>query len=221
MKNLIGALVKAYAAVAAYTLFLLGVVAAVLLASGALTPERMKEALQVLRTPREKSVERTAVLSDEERKELEKTQRQKQETLDLREKDLQKLGARVDSELARMQGERGALEKSEQKLKGEQEQLKKDREALAAARSDAEVTANLPILSKMDGVGIVSVMKGWDDARFVRYLRAMKPGKAAEVLDTVRTDPQFEPEFRRLPEDAALGAKTRADRLIEEFKKVP
>ena len=108
MNTLIGALVKAYAAVAAYTLLLLGVVAGVLLSTGALTPERVKEALQVLRTPKEKAVERTPLRSDEERRELEKTQRQKQETLDLREKDLQKLDARVGVDLQGLARERGS-----------------------------------------------------------------------------------------------------------------
>ena len=221
MKNLLGALVKAYAAVAAYTLFLVAAVLVVLFSSGALTTERVKDALQVLRTPKEQAVERTPTLSDEERRELERTQRQRQETLKRREEDLQKLESRVAGKLVGLQRDQEDLEKARRKVKDDQAQLKKDQQALAEAKSDAEVTANLPILSKMDGPGIVSVMKGWDDARFVRYLRAMKPGKAAEVLDTVRTDPQFEPEFRRLREDAAPGAKTRADRLIEEFKKVP
>lgn len=221
MKNLVAGLVKAYAAVAAYTLLLLGAVAAVLFSSGALTMGRVKEAVQVLRTPREKAVERVSTLSDEERREAEKAQRQRQETLEIREKSLQKLETRVTGELLQVGKGQEDLEKARAALDQERRQLKKDQDALAAAKSDAEVAANLPILSKMDGPGIVSIMKGWDDPRFVRYLRAMKPGKAAEVLETLRTDPQFEQEFRRLPEDAVPGAKTRADRLTEEFTKVP
>ncbi|HLF93249.1 MAG TPA: hypothetical protein VJB14_07300 [Planctomycetota bacterium] len=221
MMNLMAGLVKAYAAVAAYTMLLLAIIAAVLLGSGTLSPERVKEAVQVLRTPKEKSVERTPTLTDEARKELEKTQRQRQETLVLREKDLQKLEARLTGELVQVRRGRDDVEKARKDLKDDREQLKKDQEALAASKIDAEITANLPILSKMDGVGVVSLMKGWDDARFVRYLRAMKPAKAAEVLDTVRGDPQFEAEFRRLPEDAPPGAKSRADRLMDEFKKAP
>lgn len=219
--NLMAGLVKAYAAVAAYTMMLLAVIAAILLGSGTLSPERVKEAVQVLRTPKEKSVERTPALTDESRRELEKTQRQRQETLEIREKDLQKLEGRLAGELVQVRSGREELEKARKDLKDEREQLKKDQEALAASKIDAEITANLPILSKMDGVGVVSLMKGWDDARFVRYLRAMKPAKAAEVLDTVRGDPQFEAEFRRLPEDAPPGARSRADRLMDEFKKAP
>ena len=56
---------------------------------------------------------------------------------------------------------------------------------------------------------------------FVRYLRALRPGKAAEVLEAIRTDPQFEDEFRRVPQEAPAGTKTRSERLLEEFKKAP
>jgi flagellar motility protein MotE (MotC chaperone) len=221
MKNLVAALVRAYAAVAAYTLALLAVIAVVLFSSGALTAERVGEAVTVLRTPKEKTVERTPAHSDEERRELEGTQRSRQETLDLREHELQRLDTRVAGLLGTVRRDQDDLAAGRRKLREDQDLLRKDQEALAAAKSDAEVAANLPILSKMDGAGIVSLMKSWDDARFVRYLRAMKPGKAAEVLETVRTDPLFETEFRRLPEDAPAGAKTRAERLVEEFKRVP
>ena len=221
MKNLVAALVKAYAAVAAYTVALLAVIAVVLFSSGALTAERVKEAVTVLRTPREKPVDRAPVLSDEERRELERTQAARQKTLDEREHDLQRVDTRVSGLLGLVRRDQDDLAAARRKLKEDQDQLLKDQKALTDAKSDAEVAANLPILSKMEGAGIVSLMKSWDDARFVRYLRAMKPGKAAEVLETVRTDPQFEPEFRRLPEDSPAGAKTRAERLVEEFKKVP
>ena len=221
MKNLVAALVKAYAAVAAYTVALLAVIALVLFSSGALTADRVKEAVTILRTPREKPVDRTPLLSDEERLELERTQSTRQKTLDEREHELQRVDTRVTGLLGSVRRDQDDLAAARRKLKEDQAQLKSDQEALTAARSDAEVAANLPILSKMDGAGIVSLMKSWDDARFVRYLRAMKPGKAAEVLETVRTDPQFEPEFRRLPEDSPSGAKTRAERLVEEFKRVP
>jgi septal ring factor EnvC (AmiA/AmiB activator) len=221
MKNVLAAMVKAYAAVAAYTVALVGVIAAVLLGSGALTGERVSEALQVLRTPKEKAVERGPFMSDEERRELERTQRTRQETLESRERELQRLDSRVVGLLAQVRKDQDDLGVARKKLKEDQDQLKRDQEALGVAKSDAEVAANLPILSKMDGPGIVSLMKGWDDPRFVRYLRAMKASKAAEVLETVRTDPQFEQEFRRIPEDAPPGSKTRSERLVEEFKRVP
>jgi hypothetical protein len=71
----------------------------------------------------------------------------------------------------------------------------------------------------MEAPGIVSVLKSGDDARFVRYLRALRPAKAAEVLEALRTDPQFEDGFRRVPADAPPGTKTRFERLNEEFRK--
>jgi hypothetical protein len=221
MKNLLAAMVKAYAAVTAYTVALFAVMAAVLFWSGALTGERVREAMAVLRTPTEKPVDRSPFLSDGERRELDRTQRSRQETLDSRERELQRLDSRVVGLLAQVRKDQDDLAVARKKLKEDQDQLKKDQETLAAAKTDAEAAANLPILSKMDGAGIVSLMKGWDDPRFVRYLRAMRASKAAEVLETVRTDPLFEQEFRQLPEDAPPGSKTRAERLFGEFKRVP
>jgi hypothetical protein len=221
MKNLLGALLRAYAAIAAYLVALVAAVVGVLFVTGALSTERLRKSVAVLRTPREKTPERRAVLSDDERREFDKTQRQRQETLDLRERDLQKLESRATGLLAQIRKDQDDLDRNRTKLREDQDQLRKDREVLAAARTDQEIAVNLPILSKMDGAGIVSIMKGWDDPRFVRYLRAMKPAKAAEVLETVRTDPDFETEFRRVPEDAPPGTKTRAERLVEEFKRVP
>jgi flagellar motility protein MotE (MotC chaperone) len=208
MKNLAGALVKAYAAVAAY-------------AVGLVLVERLRDSVRVLRTPPARVPERPSAVSEEEGRDLERTQRQRQETLALREHALRELEARLTGELAQLRGEREELERERKKLRDERALTLKDQEAAASAKSDAEVAANLPILSKMDGPGIVSVLKSWDDARFVRYLRAMKPSKAAEVLETIRTDPQFEQEFRRVPEDAPPGAKPRAEQLVEEFKRVP
>jgi len=213
MKNLVMTIVRAYAAVAAYTVALLAVIAVVLFATGALTAERVKEAARVLRAPKEKAGARMPVPSNEERRDL--------RTLELREQALGKLETRLAAELALARQEQEDLARARRKLLEEQEQLKKEKDAQAAAQSDAELAANVPILARMDGAGIVALMKGWDDARFVRYLRALRPAKAAEALEAVRTDPQFEQEFRRLPEEAPPGAKTRADRLLEEFKKAP
>jgi septal ring factor EnvC (AmiA/AmiB activator) len=221
MKNLMAALARAYAAVTAFTVALAAILVAILFLSGALTKDRVEDALQALRAPKEKVQERKSLLSDEERLELERAQRQRQETLDLREKELGKLETRLAGQLAQVRQEQDDLEKSRKKILEEQGRLKKEQESLAGGQSDAEVAANVPILSRMDAPGIVAVLKEWDDTRFVRYLRAMRPSKAAEVLETVRTDPQFETEFRRIPEDAPPGAKTRAERLAEEFKKAP
>jgi hypothetical protein len=73
----------------------------------------------------------------------------------------------------------------------------------------------------MEAPGIVAVLKDGDDASFVRHLRAMRPSKAAEVLEALRVDPQFEQEFRKVPPDAPAGAKPRMQRLNEEFQKSP
>jgi DNA repair exonuclease SbcCD ATPase subunit len=217
MKYWIGGLLKAYAVIAAYALALIAVVVAILFASGALTGERVRDAARALRGPGGRPSVPPSARPDD----LEKIRGDRQKTLDLREMDLQKLETRLAGEWAQVRTEREELEGERRKIAGERGQLQKEQEAFAAAKSDAELAANLPILSRMDGAAIVSFMKSWDDARFVRYLRAMRASKAAEALEAVRSDPQFEQEFRRVPEDSAPGAKTRAERLAEEFRKAP
>jgi hypothetical protein len=73
----------------------------------------------------------------------------------------------------------------------------------------------------MEGAALLELWQGWDDARIVSYLRALKPSKAAEVLEAMRTDPQFNATFRQLPPGAPRGAKTRVELIMEEFKKAP
>src|SRR5204863_3965888 len=102
----------------------------------------------------------------EDRRELERMQRSREETLAAREHDLERLDARLTGMLAAVRRDLDDVAAARRKLKEDQDQLRKDQEALASTRSDAELAANLPILSKMDGPGIVSLMKGWDDARF-------------------------------------------------------
>ena len=86
---------------------------------------------------------------------------------------------------------------------------------------DAEIQANVPIFAKMEGVAILSLMKGWENPRIVRYLRALKASKAAEVLEAMRMDPLFERNFRQPPPGADPESPTRFDLVMEEFKKVP
>jgi hypothetical protein len=120
-----------------------------------------------------------------------------------------------------MKAEQEALDRKRVEVDAAAAELKRTQSEGVAAKSDEEVAANVPILSRMEPAGIVAVLKDGDDARFVRHLRAMRPTKAAEVMEALRTDPQFEQEFRRVPADAPPGAKARMQRLHEEFQKTP
>jgi hypothetical protein len=56
--------------------------------------------------------------------------------------------------------------------------------------------------------------------RFVRYLRALRPSKSAEVVEALRTDPQFEEESPRAGRGSG-GDPPGFDRLNEELRKAP
>ena len=217
MKNFIFGLLKIYAVLAAYAVAILAAVVLVLLWNGALTRDRIGAAVQTLRgTPSSAPASggapegKPATTLDEREQILEK-----------RTQELQVLEERVATRLALIRAEQETLDKKRQDAVVATAEAKKALEELAQAKSDAELAANVPILSRMEAPGIVAVLKSGDDARFVRYLRALRPGKAAEVLEAIRTDPQLEDEFRRVPQEAPPGTKSRAERLNEEFKKAP
>jgi hypothetical protein len=202
---------RAFAAASGLVVAALLVAGLVLGASGAVTAERLQDAARVLRDglppPPPPPAEPPRVVDDGAR-------RQAAEAMARREEDLRRLEGRVAARQAQADAER-------LRLVEEAARLKEDRERQDVGGIDADLAANVPILSKMDGASIVTALRGADNATFVRYLRALRPGKAAEVLDALQNDPTFEQEFRRPAAGAPRGARTRADLLMEEFRKAP
>lgn len=215
MKNFFAGLMKAYALLSAYAVALLLVLTVALFGSGALTGERVDAALRALRG------RPAAAPAPVEAKKPSEGVAEREQILEKRTQELRKLDERTAARLALIRGESEALDRKRQESAAAAAEAKKALDELSTARSDAELAANVPILSRMEAPGIVAVLKTGDDARFVRYLRALRPGKAAEVLEALRTDPQLEDEFRRVPSEAPPGTKSRAERLHEEFQKAP
>ncbi|MBV8881380.1 MAG: hypothetical protein JO332_15550 [Planctomycetaceae bacterium] len=214
MKQLLGWLLRGYAAIAGYAVAVFGLVALVLAATGAITGERLAAAFDALRgrtTPAAAAVERKPADDLPEREQI--LQKQTQE--------LQKLEERAAARLSLIKAEQETLDRKRSEAERVLAEAKKVRQDAADTKSDAELAANVPILSRMEPAGVVALLKDGDDVRFVRHLRAMRPTKAAEVLDALRTDPQFEQDFRRVPAEAPAGAKSRLQRLNEEFQKSP
>jgi hypothetical protein len=215
MKNFILGLLKAYAVLSAYAVALLAAVVLVLIGNGALTRERFQAALQTLRGKPSSPPSPGAAPEGKPAPPLD----EREQILEKRTRDLQVLEERVATRLALIRAEQEMLDKKRQDAIAGTAEAKKALDELAQAKSDAELAANVPILSRMEAPGIVSVLKTGDDARFVRTLRALRPSKAAEVLEALRTDPQFEEEFRRVPPEAPPGSKTRFERISDELKK--
>ena len=215
MKNFILWLLKAYAVLAAYAVAILAAVVLVLLWNGALTRERIGAALQTLRGKPSSAPAPAGAPEGKPSPAID----EREQILEKRTQELQVLEERVATRLVLIRAEQEALDKRRQEAVAATAEAKKAQEELAQAKSDAELAANVPILSRMEAPGIVSVLKTGDDARFVRTLRGLRPGKAAEVLEALRTDPQFEEEFRRVPPEAPPGTKTRLERISDELKK--
>jgi len=212
MKTLLAGLLKVYVVLAAWIVALVAIVVGILLWRGTVTGARLDAAWQALRG------RPAAVAPVAERKPAESVS-ERERILEQRSQELLKIDDRAATRLALIRAEQDTLDRKRQEAATAAAEAKKAQEELAQTKSDAELAANVPILSRMEAPGIVSVLKSGDDARFVRYLRGLRPGKAAEVLDALRTDPQFEDEFRRVPADAPPGTKTRVERLNEEFRK--
>jgi DNA repair exonuclease SbcCD ATPase subunit len=215
----IGILARAYAVLAAYLLAFAALIVGILLSQGLVTREKAAKALEILRMPPEKAPPSDPSSPEEAARRAEEARIARGDALDARERELQKLLERVSSRTGQLENERRRLESERLLFDQARAAAEKAKADLVTAESDAVMASNLPILSKMDGAGIVSVLRHMDDPSFVRYLRALKPSKAVEVLDAVRNAPELEAEFRRVPSEAPKGAKTRAELLMEEFKK--
>ena len=212
MRNLLAGLLKIYAVLAAWAVAIAAIVVAVLVWRGTVTGARVDAAWQALHG-------RTAAVAPVAEKKPADSLAERERILEQRSQELQKVDERAATRLALIRAEQDTLDRKRREADAAAAEARKAQEDLAQNKSDAELAANVPILSRMEAPGIVSVLKSGDDARFVRYLRALRPGKAAEVLEALRTDPQLEDEFRRVPADAPPGTKTRAERINEEFKK--
>ena len=215
MKDFLSWLLKVYAAVAGYAVALLALIVLVLVLQGAITGERVRAAVWTLRAapaelrPAPTPAAPTGGIAERE------------QIVEKRMEELRTLEERTTTRLSLIRAEQETLDRKRQEAVAAAAEAKKAQEEFAQVKSDAELAANVPILSRMEAPGIVAVLKGGDDARFVRYLRALRPGKAAEVIEALRSDPQFDEEFRRVPPEAPPGTKSRFDRLNEEFKRAP
>jgi hypothetical protein len=198
--KLLNVLLRVYAAVTAYAAALLALLVALLFATGTLTRERLGEAAAVLRSG---APPRPAAPAAPERKPPDGA------GAEARAEELRRLETRLAARAGQLEAERRALEAERARLQGPRREDE--------ARAAAEFEANVAILSRLEGAAIAEAMKGWDDATFVRYLRAFRPSKAAEVLEAVRTDPALEADFRRAPP----GGPARSERLMGEFRRTP
>lgn len=214
MKEILRGLLKAYAAMAGYAVAVFLLIASVLFLSGAITGERLEAAFGALRGQRPGPVVVAAKKSPDGLAERE-------QILEKRTQELQKMEERTRVRLSLVKAEQETLDRKRAAADMAAAEAKRAQQEFAAQQSNAELGVNLPILSRMEAPGIVAVLKDGDDASFVRHLRAMRPSKAAEVLEALRVDPQFEQEFRKVPADAPAGAKPRMQRLNEEFQKSP
>ena len=204
---------RLYAGVSALLVAVAIAIGFVLVLSGAVRTDRLADAITVLR---EGAAPRTAPVPAEPGGLDEAERRQAADALSKREEELRRLDVRVAARQAQVEADRLRVADAAARLKADREKFE-----LVSRETDADLAVNVPILSKMDGTSVVAVLKGWDDATFVRYLRALKPSKAAEAIDALQNDPKFETEFRRLPPGAPRGARTRAELLMEEFRKAP
>jgi hypothetical protein len=214
MKDFVAWLLKAYSVVAAYAVALFALIVLVLFTQGAVTNERVRAAFQALRSttpPAEPAAAPKATGGIAEREQI----------LEKRTEEARALDERTATRLSLIRAEQETLDRKRQESTAAAAEAKKAQEEFAQVKSDAELAANVPILSRMEAPGIVSVLRSGDDARFVRYLRALRPTKAAEVIEALRSDPQFDEEFRRVAPEAPPGTKSRFERLNEEFKKAP
>ncbi len=211
MKGALAFLLRIYAGLTALGTALLAVAAAALFASGALSGARVGEALRVLR-------EGAPAPLAPRREPGEEARRAAAETLARRQEEVRRLEARLAARVVALEADRARLEEGRGRLAAEEARFRRERESAGPSAEDDAVASILPVFSRMEGAEAAEVMRDWDDARIVAALRALRPSKAAELLSALRTDPRFERDFRRTPEGAPPGAKTRLERIFESLQ---
>src|SRR5579885_1283364 len=182
MKELLGTLLQAYAALAGYAVAVLALTLAVLAGSGALTGERVHAAFEALRGRAPAAPAAAAA-----RKPAEDLP-EREQILERRSQELQKLEERAALRVSLLKAEQEALDRKRAEAEAVLAEAQRARREEADAKSDEELAATVPILSRMEAAGVVALLKDGDDARFVRHLKALRPAKAAEVLEALRTD---------------------------------
>lgn len=194
---------RVYAAVAAFTGLLVAVVAAVLWATGSITADRLRAAAEALRAPA--PAVRTASAAPPTAPSPGAAQ------------ELEVLETFISARLLELKRAREDLERRRREVREAEARARQEVEARTAAAAEAELAANVPIFSRLEGADLAALLRGWEDAAIVRTLRALRPSKAAEVLEALRTAPEFEEEFRR----GAPGKRPRLETILEEFRKAP
>ncbi len=196
----------AWRACAAAAALFLAIFALALLASGTLPPGRLADAARALAGKGPAPAPAPGPPAEADWKRLGEAQRRAEAVLRGRRAEIDRLDDAVSARLVGLRAERGRLEEARRAAQEAEARLRARMEDLSAAEEDAEMRANLPILSRMDGASILELVKGWEDARVARYLRAMRPSKSAEVLEAMRLDPRHQ---------------DRAARVMEELKRPP
>src|SRR5688572_13712654 len=159
---------RLYAGVAGLLLAALIAIGLALVLSGAVRTDRLADAVSALR---DGPAPRPAPAPEEPRGLEEAERRQAADALALREEELRRLDVRVAARQAQVEADRLRVAEAAARLKADREKFEQERQETARTKTDADLAANVPILSRMDGASVVTVLKGWVDATFVPYLR--------------------------------------------------
>src|SRR5262245_25822606 len=157
MKNFLLGLLKVYAILAAWTVAVALIVIGALFWGGALSRQRLKLAVETLRGKPPTVVEPAPAARPAD------SVAEREQILEQRTQELRKLDERTGVRLALIRAEQETLERKRQEALAAAAEAKKAKDELGRTRSDAELEANVPILSRMEASGIISVLKTGDD----------------------------------------------------------
>src|SRR6516225_4061637 len=135
MRGFLGGLLKGYAVAAGGGVALVAVAIGMLFWLGALTGSRLEAAWQALRG-------RPAAVEPVVQKKPAESLAEREQILEQRTKELQKLDERASVRLALIRAEQETLERKRQEAVAAAAEAKKSQDELAQAKSDAELTAN-------------------------------------------------------------------------------
>lgn len=204
---MIGRLWRAWSSVMGAAGAVAATMLAALWAAGALSADRLEAAARALRGE--------TAAAPAPRAEDEALKRQSEAALEQRRQELERLDARLAARQAQLDADRARADEAAARFQAERQRLETQR--AQAGVGEAEAAANAAIFDRMDPADLIALLKRWDNDAFVLHLRAMRPSRAAEILELLQRDPRFE-EFRRPSPGSPKGAPTRLDAILNQMK---
>lgn len=184
---------------------------------GYLAGDRLEAAVKALRGDPVETSEVPPGIPSEEWEKIKRSGREKQESLDIQQRQLESLRALNETRMEHIKNEQELLRKAGLKLEEERAAFEEIRKAWDDRRADGVFRDNV---KKYEGTQPKTVVKLWldlDDKEIVRYLRSMRADVVSDLFRELEREPLYtEPP---LNEKGEVAGPSRLETITKEMQK--